>query len=146
MKKIIVLLLLTVVLICNTGCNNEQLENANTNSNFLVKSYLVNMVGVWTEISLFQSDTIEFNNQQNIELLKNLYAVDVNGNKHRVSYCFSSSNGYLHYYVKPGRYFLCLILKETGKYTYKTVSIGNDLTEFTKVFESSLPENSFEAW
>ncbi|MEG0836066.1 MAG: hypothetical protein RR413_11540 [Christensenellaceae bacterium] len=123
------------------------------NSNFLVTAYSKdihdengNLKGVWTDISLFSCDEVEYASIQDIHLLKQLYATDINGNKHYVTNCFSSSNGWLHYYIKPGKYLLCLVQKETGKHTYTTITLDDKMKEFTKVFESSLPQDSYEGW
>lgn len=149
MKRFLFYILLIIGLF---SCDKNEPEKQ-PDSNFLVKAYSKdildeqgNLKGVWTDISLFSCEGLEYSSIQDVQLLKQLYALDVNGNKHYVTNCFSSSNGWLHYYIKPGKYLLCLIQKETGKHTYTIITLDDKMKEFVKVFESSLPKDGYENW
>lgn len=149
MKRFLFYILLIIGLI---SCDKNKPERQ-PDSNFLIKTYSKdildekgNLKGVWTDIFLFSCNEVEYAITQDIQLLKQLYAIDVNGNKHYVTNCFSSSNGWLHHYIKPGKYLLCLIQKDTGKYTYTIITLDEKLKEFVKVFESSLPKDWYESW
>jgi hypothetical protein len=147
MKKIILCLLTSALfLACSDNEDDNQIDRA-CNSNFSITVESNDGYNGDIGIYFFEANDFEYNSEQDINQIIKYTAINNNGEEVHSCCSYINNGNIICCDISPGKYFVCVILSDTKKYSISYIEKKNsEELHISKIFESMSPLGMQEKW